>query len=343
MREEKTKPNIYKRIKILNYTSFSLLLVITLLFACFSKLYATSINKVNANIEVQWRDEARDKAKYLAQQLELSISKDNLNYWDDSALHEWAEEVLLPMKVGGDGSNIILVNVGYSVREWDDLNWFSVKEDLGIVLDPDASSEIGDHFKNIELKGKSNMWVKEYIDSFADDFSTLHNIEYETLVTGLRQVLFVKNKIIMDTTPSSILNDRFSNSRFIEDYLMSDSDSFEINYNRLMSGQESMYYDRTVLNTTGGIKWLEWDIVPPNKLGWELQSPHIEGVENVGYKKIAIIVEIDEDEIEDLYTDLFTWSELVQVGCRVAVVSLSVITVIILFITFYKFLVNDSK
>lgn len=343
MREEKSASKVYKRIKILNYTVFSLLLLITWIFSCFSELYSSSIDKVNDNIEIQWRDEARDKAKYLAQQLELSISKDNLNYWDDTALHAWAEEVLLPMNVGGDGSNIILANVGYSVREWDELNWFTVKEKLRLGLDQDASNELSDHFTDISLVGKSNIWVKEYIDSFAKTFSEKHDVDYDQLVTGLRQVLFVKNKIIMDTTPSSILNVKLSNYKLIQDYLSVDSDNYDINYSRLMSGQESMYYNRTILNTSSGVKWLEWDVVPPNKLGWELESPHIDGVENVGYKKIAIIVELDEREIDDMYTELFKTSENVQFSCKVIVISISMITVLISFVTFYRFLVKDSK
>lgn len=343
MREEKSASKVYKRIKILNYMVFSLLLLITWIFSCFSELYSSSIDKVNDNIEIQWRDEARDKAKYLAQQLELSISKDNLNYWDDTALHAWAEEVLLPMNVGGDGSNIILANVGYSVREWDELNWFTVKEKLRLGLDQDASNELSDHFTDISLIGKSNIWVKEYIDSFAKTFSEKHDVDYDQLVTGLRQVLFVKNKIIMDTTPSSILNVKLSNYKLIQDYLSVDSDNYDINYSRLMSGQESMYYNRTILNTSSGVKWLEWDVVPPNKLGWELESPHIDGVENVGYKKIAIIVELDEREIDDMYTELFKTSENVQFGCKVIVISISMITVLISFVTFYRFLVKDSK
>lgn len=343
MREDTTIPKIYKRIKILNYLIFSLLLVLTLIFSCFSDLYKKSIDSVRDNIETQWRDEARDKAKYLAQQLELSISKGQLNYWDDSALHSWAEEVLLPMKVGGDSSNIIIANVGYSVREWDELNWFTVKEKLGLVLDSVASNELTDHFTNISLVGKSNMWVKEYINSFAKTFSEKHNVEYEQLVTGLRHVLFVKNKIIMDTTPSSILNDKISNYKLIQDYLSTDPDNYDVNYNRLTSGQESMYYNKTIIKTTSGHKWLEWDIVPPNKLGWELESPHIEGVENVGYKKIAIIIELDEKEINDLYLDLYKLSDNVQFVCKVIVVSISILTVMIAFISFYRFLVKDSK
>ncbi len=343
MREEKSIPTIYKRIKILNYLIFSLLLVLTLIFSCFSELYSSSIDKVRDNIETQWRDEARDKAKYLAQQLELSISKGQLNYWDDSVLHSWAEEVLLPMKIGGDNSNIIIANVGYSVREWDELNWFTVKENLGLVLDPVASNELTDHFTNIQLVGKSNIWVKEYIDSFAESFSSRHSIEYDQLVTGLRHVLFVKNKIIMDTTPSSILNDKISNYKLIQDYLSIDDENYDTIYSRLMSGQESMYYNRTIIKSANGVKWLEWDIVPPNKLGWELESPHIEGVENVGYKKIAIIIELDEKEINDQYLGLYKLSDSVQFVCKVTVVSISVITVIIAFITFYRFLVKDSK
>lgn len=342
MRNDKSKISLSKKIKILNYLSFSLVIVITITISTFSHRYTNTINKVEETLESQWREEARDKAKYLSQQLELHIMQGNLNYWDDTQLHKWAEEQLLPMKVGGEMSNAILVNIGYSVRNWDDINWSSTTEVMGLELPLDAFNYISNHFSDLNLIGESNLTVKEYINSFASEFCELYDMEYDTIVEALQKVLFVKNKIIMDTTPGTILSNKFTNSRFIEDYLITDTDNFETNLLKILSGQESSRLERTYLVTSSGNKWLEWCVVPPNKLGWELEPPHREGVDNVGYKKIAIIIEVNENEIESDYSHVFSEAAMINLTGKIIVVTLSGISLIVLLVSFYRFLASEN-
>lgn len=342
MTMEKSKLSARKKIKILNYVSFSLVILITISISLFSNYYINNINSVEKSVEIQWRDEARDKAKYLAQQLELAIAKGEVNYWDDAQLHEWAEQQLLPMKVGGEMSNIILVNIGYSIRNWDELNWVSVQDELDLSLPVDCTSVISNHFKDLDFTGKSNSYVKDYIDSYVAEFAETYDIDSGSIITAIQKVLFVKNKILLDTDPGSVISNQLLNNRFIEDYLYTDKELFEHNLEKILSGQESIYHDNTIMNTTDGVKWLEWSVVPPNKLGWELEPPHKQGIENVGYKKIAIIVELDEGAIEKPYSSIFDSTAIIHKISCVVVSVLVCIVILTVFVSFYKLIKSEE-
>lgn len=335
--------NLKRRITILNFTAFSLVILITSMIYGFCHTYTDSVNTLKHQLEEQWRSEALDKSDYLSQQLELAIATNQLNYWDDNELHKWAEEQLLPMKVGGELSNVILVNIGHSIRNWDEMNWLSAQEETEISISSESSSEISNHFKDLDFSGQSNMEVENYIVSFSETYCDDHpEINKELLVATIEKVLFVNNKIIMDTTPSNIISTKITNTRFLQDYLLVDDEHFDENLEKLQTGKNSSRLGNTVLSTKNGTKWLEWSVVPPNKLGWDQEPPHKNGYNNVCYKKIAIIVEVNESEIYGPYQQIFDTSNFINLVGIISIPSLALLVLGILFTSFYKFLKNEK-
>ncbi len=335
--------NLKRKIAILNVATFMLVLLLTTLIYGFCHIHTKSVTETKHQLEETWRNEALDKSEYLSQQLELAITKNQLNYWDDTELHKWAEEQLLPMKVGGELSNVILVNIGYSIRNWDDMNWLTAQDEIELPISSDLSKEISEHFTGLNFLGKSNMEVKNYITDYAEHLSVSHSeINKKLLISAIERVLFVKNKIIMDTTPSNIMNTKFSNTRFLEDYLLGDNDHFETNLEKIQTGSDSWRLEDTSLTVKNETKWLEWSVVPPNKLGWDQESPHKDGISNVCYKKIAIIVEVAEDEIYKPYHNVFATAEFINLVGLLSIPSLALTSLIILFISFYKYLKSEK-
>lgn len=334
--------NNEKKLKMLTFSILSILILFIIGLGYSQKFLINNRNNIIESIESQWRDEAKDKSKYLSQQLELSITKDELNYWDDNELHAWILENMLPMKVGGEHSNVIVANIGYSYRQWDDTNWNSIKESNNLNIDSELDKRIKKYFNENNLQGKSNTYIDDLLISFVDDISLEFSIDKEKIITCLRQVLFVKNKLLLDTDPTSIINNKFTNYKSLKDYLEKDSENFETNYERLTSGTDSKHYLKTSLETDKYTKFLEWSVVPPNKLGWELEPPHKTGVDNVGYKKIAIIVEIDKSEIFNIYNADLSRIDTFILITNVVMVAVVLIVLVSLMINFHKFLSNDK-
>lgn len=334
-----------KKLKILNYTVFGLIIFL----AIFLSMFHGRLNSIRMEskeiIEDQWRDEARNTSLYLAQKLELAISRNEVNYWDDKELHQWASDNILSLKVGSELSNCILVNVGFSTREWNPDLWNEVKLSRNIVIDEEVDDAINEYFIEMSTGEKSNIVVDRKLKSVAEYLKSTYDIDYDTVIIGLREVAFVKEKIIIDDNPLTIKDDSLLNTRFLQDFLMQSisDDEFEKNLNVFRMAYSSKYDDKLYMTTPKGIRWLEWNIVPPNKLGWELEPPHIEGVENYKFKKIAIIISIDSNDIMQPYDDIFEQQLIIEKLCLIGLLILVLLGILVSFYNLYKFLRNDTE
>lgn len=305
-----------RKIKFKRFHLFNVLLYLLICIMCFVSLCIINIankmeNDIKTNIEDNYRTETRRILEYFSSQLHTDIKSGKVNIWDDKELQYWFNTTLMNLRYSGTESFKMAINIGYSFKNPDDEVLNEICTEAGLTSEEANSFKLA--FVNLSLNGKSNEEIQTEIKqkiNFKNNFDVL-NI--------FRNALFEKNKVI--TTNKKIDTNNLSSLIF--------------RINQSESG------DNIVFQEGEQNLWIEWRSVPLTFLGFDGQSA--ENGDNINYKKLVIIIGINEQETLSPFEQIFKDIASTELYSKLLLIITFLAVAILLTYKFIKTIKDDDR
>lgn len=271
-----------KKIKFKRFHLFNLLLYLLIFVMCLISLSIINATQeissdIKMNIEDSYRKETRRIIDYFSSRLHSDIKSGQINVWDDIELQHWFDTKLMNLRYGEGKSLKMAINIGYSFKEPDEKTLKEVYNSAGFTPEQAESFQVA--FLNLSLNGKPNEEIHNEIqNTIEQEINIKDNLNILKVFTD---TLFEKNKVITSNR--------------------------EIDINKLsclvFKTDRSEAGDDVILQDNNQNLWIEWKSVPLTFLGFEGESS--DNGNNINYKKLVIIIGIDEEESFNSFSELF--------------------------------------
>lgn len=309
-----------RKIKFRRFHIFNLSLYLLICIMCLLSLVITnSANKMNNNIktdiEESYRKETRRVLEYFSTRLNNDIGSNVVNVWSDEDLEHWFNIELMDLRYSGSESFKMAINIGYS---YDIPNTEMIEEVCNEYnLTENQTEHLKIAFLDLSLNGKTNQEINKEIQTVIEQ-EINSNVNF-TLIDSFKNIFFEKNKVItcdknIDITKLSNLIFRVENSEFGDD---------------------------VIYQHNGQNNWVEWRSVPLSFLGFGEEAP--ENGDNIDYKKLVIIIGINEEQTLLLFKETFKDINSISTYSNILLVVTFIAIVLILTFKFIKTIKGECQ
>ena len=270
-----TNSTIKKRIRRVTQLLGILFILVSILSYSVLSMISNNkqtINNITNQVYANWEKSTNTYLNLVKTKFELALNNNQFDINDNGSIQRWLTNNmnLMDMKNINHMDEISVLCIGYTLNT-DFSNLENALKEKGIYTE-DIYNNIKCELQDLVLVYREAENTQFLIDvsSSAEKVAKLNNLEYNTVKDIYVEILLNKNTVLMS-----------SNGISIEDLL--DEDSYELK------------------ELKNGNLWTETVVIPEGSLGFNNEPPYINNEENVKYKKIAITVSANSEDVLNNY------------------------------------------